>query len=290
MSSYAFARRPSWILRHVLMVLLGEVMVNLGLWQLHRLQEKRDFNALVESRQELPAEPVQAVLPASAGFDDADGVVFRTVTAEGTYVPDEEIVVRGRSFEGKSGAWMLTPLRLEDGTAVVVNRGWVPLQAGLAVRPEWAPPTGEVRVEGLLVATQTRGRFGSIDPEGERLDELARADVGRIQEQVDEDLVPAVLQLDTEDPAQDGDFPVPIGPPELSEGPHLNYAGQWFIFATIAVVGYPLILRRVAQNKAKEAAAEAAAGGPADGDGDGEAAGDPVTGDAPEPADAAGRP
>ena len=257
---YRFALKPRWILSHLLVLTLVVVMVNLGLWQLHRLQERRDFNALVESRQELPAEPVQAVLPATAGFDDADDVVFRTVTAEGTYLADEEVVVRGRSFEGKSGAWMLTPLRLADGTAVVVNRGWVPLQAGLAVRPEWAPPSGEVRVEGLLVETQTRGRFGSIDPEGERLEELARADVGRIQEQVDEDLVPAVLQLSTQEPAQEGDFPVAIGAPELSEGPHLNYAGQWFIFATIAIVGYPLILRRVAHNKAKEAAAEAAAG------------------------------
>lgn len=259
---YRFALKPRWILSHLLVLTLVVVMVNLGLWQLHRLQERRDFNALVESRQELPAEPVQAVLPATAGFDDADDVVFRTVTAEGTYLADEEVVVRGRSFEGKSGAWMLTPLRLADGTAVVVNRGWVPLQAGLAVRPEWAPPSGEVRVEGLLVETQTRGRFGSIDPEGERLEELARADVGRIQEQVDEDLVPAVLQLSTQEPAQEGDFPVAIGAPELSEGPHLNYAGQWFIFATIAIVGYPLILRRVAHNKAKEAAAEAAAGDP----------------------------
>lgn len=280
---YRFLLKPRWILSHLLVLALVVVMINLGLWQLHRLQEKRDFNALVESRQDLPVEPVQDVLPATAEFADADGVVFRTVSAVGTYLPDEEVVVRGRSFEGKSGAWMLTPLRLDDGTAVVVNRGWVPLQAGLAVRPEWSPPEGEVRIEGLLVATQTRGRFGSIDPEGERLDELARADVGRIQEQVDEDLVPGVLQLDRQDPAQDGDFPVPIGPPELSEGPHLNYAGQWFIFTTIAIIGYPLILRRVAQGKAKEAAAEAAAGEPPPGEDDGAAR------PAPEPVEAADR-
>ncbi len=289
---YRFLLKPRWILSHLLVLALVVVMVNLGLWQLQRLQERRDFNALVESRQELPAEPVQAVLPASASFADAHGVVFRTVTAEGTYLPDEEVVVRGRSFEGKSGAWMLTPLRLGDGTAVVVNRGWVPLQAGLAVRPEWSPPSGEVRVEGLLVATQTRGRFGSIDPEGERLDELARADVGRIQEQVDEDLVPAVLQLDTQDPAQDGDFPVAIGPPELSEGPHLNYAGQWFIFSAIAIIGYPLVLRRVAQNKAKEAAADAAAGAgdpPPDGDATGGDDGSGAAPRSPEPVEAAER-
>lgn len=40
--------------------------------------------------------------------------------------------------------------------------------------------------------------------------------------------------------------------PELSEGPHLSYAVQWFIFATIALVGYPLVLRRVIQRRGKE--------------------------------------
>lgn len=252
---YRFLLKPRWILSHVLVLALVVVLVNLGLWQLHRLDEKRDFNALVESRTDLPAKPVAEVLPASAGFDEADVVVYRTVTAEGTYVPDEAVIVRSRTYQSESGAWLLTPLRLDDGTAVLVNRGWVPIQAGLESQPEWAPPTGPVRVEGLLVPTQVRGRFGATDPEGERLETVARADVGRIQEQVDEDLIPAVLQLETQEPGQRGDFPVAIGPPELSEGPHLNYAGQWFIFATIAAVGYPLMLRRIAQSRAKEAAA-----------------------------------
>lgn len=266
---YRFLLKPRWIVSHVLVLTLVVVMVNLGLWQLHRLDQKRDLNALIESRTEAPVRPVDEVLPASADFDDADEVVFRPVTATGSYLAEDEVVVRGRSYEGRSGAWILTPLRLDDGTAVVVNRGWVPLQAGLEVQPEWAPPAGEVRVEGLLVETQTRGRFGSIDPEGERLDELARADVGRIQQQVDVDLVPAVLQLDQQDPAQPGDFPVAVGRPSLDEGPHLNYAGQWFIFSAIAAVGYGLILRRVARSRSAasaDAAAEAPATGPPRGD------------------------
>ncbi|MCB1004700.1 MAG: SURF1 family protein [Acidimicrobiales bacterium] len=265
---YRFLLSPRWIVTHVLMLILVGVLVTLGLWQLHRLDQRRDFNALVRARTEVPAAPVDEVLPADAGFAEAEGVVFRTVTASGTYAPDEQVVVRSRSFEGKSGAWLLTPLRLGDGTAVLVNRGWVPLQAGIGLEPAWAPPSGTVQVEGLLVATQTRGRFGAIDPEGERLETVARADVARLQEQVDEDLLPAVLQLAEQDPAQPGDFPVAIGAPELSEGPHLNYAGQWFIYATIAAVGYPLMLRRMAQSRAREAAADAAAAGDVEDEGD----------------------
>ena len=254
---YRFLLRPIWILSHVLVVLLVIVLVNLGFWQLRRLDEKRDFNRLVTARSDEPAAPVADVLAATATFDDAAAVVYRKVTASGTYVPDEQVIIRSRTFQGKSGAWLLTPLRLDDGTGVVVNRGWVPVQAGIALEDEWAPPTGRVRVTGLLVGTQTKGRFGATDPEGARLVTMARTDIGRIQEQTSEDLAPAVLQLDTQSPPQQGDFPVAVGPPELSEGPHLNYAGQWFIFATIAVVGYPLVLRRVARNKADERAHEA---------------------------------
>ena len=43
-----------------------------------------------------------------------------------------------------------------------------------------------------------------------------------------------------------------VAPPELSEGPHLGYAVQWFIFTAIAVVGYPLVLRRVVLRRGKE--------------------------------------
>jgi cytochrome oxidase assembly protein ShyY1 len=70
---------------------------------------------------------------------------------------------------------------------------------------------------------------------------------------------PAALTADSQDPA---DAIVPVPPPELGEGPHLSYAVQWFIFTTIAVVGYPLILRRVLQRRGKEVDDGEAAGGP----------------------------
>jgi cytochrome oxidase assembly protein ShyY1 len=78
-------------------------------------------------------------------------------------------------------------------------------------------------------------------------------------------VLPALVQLDASDPAEpaadDGEAPlVPLEPPELSEGPHLGYAAQWFIFSTIAVVGYPIILRRVVIRRGKEVDDEAGDG------------------------------
>ena len=63
-------------------------------------------------------------------------------------------------------------------------------------------------------------------------------------------MLPAVLQRAASSPA-DADVLVPVPQPELDAGPHRSYAVQWFIFATIGLVGYPLILRRVARDRSR---------------------------------------
>ncbi|HYF46304.1 MAG TPA: SURF1 family protein, partial [Acidimicrobiales bacterium] len=243
---YEFARRPKWILSHLFVLVLVAAMVVAGLWQLDRLQQKKDRNALVEERLDEPVAPVEEVVGAEQPTDEGDDVRFRRATATGTYLVDEQVLVRNRSFDGAPGSWVLTPLVLDDGSALVVNRGWVPVTAEQPVPAEAAPPTGEVAVEGLLEASQERGSFGPTDPSGEELATLSRVDLDRLQEQVDEDLYPVWLQLEAQDPAQ-GDRPTMLERPDLSEGPHLSYAVQWFTFTLIALVGYPLVLRRRAR-------------------------------------------
>jgi surfeit locus 1 family protein len=262
--SWRFALRPKWIVRHVGVAILVVVMVLLGFWQLRRLDEKRAYKALVEARQEQPAEDVLAVVPAGAPVDapSVDEVLYRDVTATGAYEDEDTVVVENRTFNGASGGWVLTPLRLEDGSAVLVNRGFIGFDRGGAIV---APPSpaGEVQVEGLLFPSQHRGSFGPTDPSEGDLSVLARVDLDRLGQQVDYDLLPAYLQLVTSDPPEPpvtGDAPalVPLGPPEPTEGPHLSYAVQWFIFSTIAAGGYVLLLRHVAHDEAKEEAGAAA--------------------------------
>jgi cytochrome oxidase assembly protein ShyY1 len=78
---------------------------------------------------------------------------------------------------------------------------------------------------------------------------MARADVARIAKQLPYPIAPAYVQLVTQQPPQPGPQPRVVPELALDEGPHLSYAIQWFIFSTIAVVGYPLILRRKARDK-----------------------------------------
>jgi surfeit locus 1 family protein len=253
MSRYRFALKPRWIVSHIFVATMVVLFVIAGFWQLNRLQEKRDRNARVMART---AQPVTDAgdLAEPGDYAGAKDLEFRRASATGTYLADQEILVRSRSRDSAPGSWILTPLELADGTAVVVNRGWIPNGGEFeSVPARYRAPAGEVSVTGLVRTTETRGRFGPKDPKQGTLKDLARADVARLDQQVDEDLQPFYLQLQEQDPAVGRGDPQPVPAPELDEGPHLSYALQWFTFALMTLIIYPLILRRRAREIEREA-------------------------------------
>jgi cytochrome oxidase assembly protein ShyY1 len=146
-------------------------------------------------------------------------------------------------------------LPADGGDAVLVVRGWIAESIDDTEMPidGVEPPTGEVSILGYLMSTQERGSFGSTDPPTGTLSELARVDVERVDQQYAGELTPFWLQLSEQRPPTPGDSVHPVPLPALDEGPHLAYAVQWGIFTLIAICGYPMILWRVARQKANEA-------------------------------------
>jgi cytochrome oxidase assembly protein ShyY1 len=249
---YRFALRPWWIVSHVVVLAIVVAFITLGFWQLRRLDEVRDRNAQLAARLAEPAVPVEELVP--PGDDDvADEAVDHQATATGTYRPDETVLIRGRSLDDAPGSWVVVPLELADGRVLAVNRGWIRNDGRFTSVPEEnrAVPAGEVTVSGILHPTQERGTLGATDPPDGTLTSLARVDLDRLDQQVDGDLVPVWLQLTEPEAGAPTGAPEPLAPPVVDdEGPHLSYAVQWFIFTTIAIVGYPLILRRAARERA----------------------------------------
>ena len=250
-TDWSFVRRPKWLLSHALIALLVVAMVFAGLWQINRHGERADRNDTIRDRSaQAPVDIGQVADPTSAA-DVGDVEQFRRVTVTGEYRLDDEVLVRNRTLDGSPGWWVLTPLVTDDGWGVVVNRGWIPLtyDAGVA-RPGTEPPSGRVTVQGTVQPTRVAEGFQVADPSEGRLDSLARPDVGRLAAQLDYDVAPVLVRLDEdEDAALAGALPISIPLPALDGGPHASYAVQWFIFTTIALVGYPLILRRTARGK-----------------------------------------
>ena len=118
------------------------LMVNLALWQLRRLDEKRARNDRIAEGPSAAgaARALRPVVPDAAGPSGGPS------PPTGTYDPAHEVLIRNRSSQGQPGFHVVTPLRLADGQALLVNRGWIPLEgrrlplrARLLRRPAWSP-------------------------------------------------------------------------------------------------------------------------------------------------------
>jgi cytochrome oxidase assembly protein ShyY1 len=252
---YRFLLTPRWVAFHLLVVVGVIAMVNLGVWQLRRLDERQAFNAVVEARYDLPPAPLDTVLDPSA-IATVDGIApesgaavgaveWRSVTATGTYLPDGALRVVNRSQNGRAGDNLVVPLALDDGRVIYVTRGFVPL--GMDDPP--LPTDGRVTVTGRLRPTSERSGVAARDPAEGVLAEVQRLDLVRLAAQVDAPLVAASLDLVTSDPPETGDLPEPVMRPDLSEGSHLSYAVQWFIFAAAAMAGWVLAVRVSARRR-----------------------------------------
>jgi surfeit locus 1 family protein len=256
---YRFLLRPLWILSHIFVIGSVILMINLGFWQLGRLDERKASNVTIVEAEKSPAVPIAELLP--EGVDSSSGAVdeasYRSVLVTGTYRADQQVLIPNRTYNGGAGFWVITPIVQSDGTAVAVNRGWIPYSF-TADGPwdEFAPPTGTVSISGMVRPPQAREASGIVsgpkDPTEGTLRSLARVDIGRLGQQIDEKLWPLYINLQQQQPEQPGQLPVPVPRPELSEGPHLGYAGQWFIFSTLTIIVYPLLLRRVAKRRQRE--------------------------------------
>lgn len=233
---YRFLLRPRWIAGHLVLIVTVVACVNLGFWQLRRLEERRTYNARVTER--LAAAPVEldAALSDAGGADALD---FRRVEVEGAFVEGQQLLTAPRSFDGRPGQQVLSVLEPAgaDGPAVLVDRGHIPFDRETTGAPP--VPDGRVRLTGVLRSAEP-GDVGDAE-------QVARVVPAQIADRLGRPLRDVFLQLRGQEPTPAAGAPQPTPLPELTEGSHLSYALQWFSFAVIALVGYPVLLWRTAR-------------------------------------------
>ncbi|MEX0864325.1 MAG: SURF1 family protein [Acidimicrobiia bacterium] len=231
--------RPKWLTATLVVIALASVFVRLGIWQLDRLEGRIAANAVGERRLSAPVVDLADLL-AETG-KDLETNAYRRVVAVGVFDPQSEVLIRSQVHLGTAGFHVITPLVLEDGTAVLINRGWVPLTLDTVPVSQAPPPDGETTVEGWVELSRERPPLGPTDPETGRLVSMSRVDIERIQDQVEYSLAPVYLVMTGER----GVLPAPVSPPTFDDnGPHLGYAIQWFGFAIIGIVGHLFLARR----------------------------------------------
>lgn len=209
----------------VVALLIAAVCVRLGVWQLDRLHQRRERNAALLAARARPLLEVTGSLPADSARD-------RRLHARGVYDYARERLWRARSYQGVPGVDLVTPLRFADGAAVLVDRGWAPSPDAYHLdQPAYREGDSAVVLGLGMLAPRARG---DVDP-------------AALRDSVPYPLLPFVIQQLP--PAAVPDRPLPPGLvrwpiPELSDGPHLSYAIQWFSFAVIIVVGSVALARK----------------------------------------------
>ncbi len=221
----------------IAVALLLPLLVGLGLWQLDRATQKRALLDAHASRgEDRPLNTLPHDLEPSAWR-------FRRVELDGYFDSAHTLFLDNRTYRGVAGYHLLTPLRLDDGRSVLVDRGWVRLGPTRDHLPSIPSREGRLTVTGQLDTVPSAGlRLGPDGPETtgwprvvQRLDQVAlEHDLG----------YPLLSLLVMEGDSGDADLvrewrPVVIGPER-----HTGYAVQWFGLALTLLVLYAAVHTR----------------------------------------------
>jgi surfeit locus 1 family protein len=224
----------------VLMLGLTALFAGLGLWQVERLGEKEALIATVGAG--LNSAPV----PLSEASD------YRPVAVSGQYIPDSTVFVFTGLGDAKGqfsgpGYWVMTPLALDGGGSIFVNRGFIPQDK----RAEFAaaePPTGTQTLVGLARSPESSGSFTPVADVANRIDWVR--DPERLAALIDD--LPQPVSAFTIDLPAGAPGELPQGGETVIEFPnnHLGYAITWFGFAVLTPILLLFWLLRQRQGRA----------------------------------------
>ncbi|WP_128377930.1 SURF1 family protein [Streptomyces cavernae] len=252
---YRFLLSRQWVILTLITLALIPTMIELGFWQLHRHERRVALNKVISDS--LAAKPVPAESLTLPGATVKREDLYRRVTAKGRFDTAHEVVVRRRTnSDDKVGFHVLTPFVLDDGRVLLVNRGWIPADGAQTEFPKIpAPASGELTITGRLMADETTATSGIKDVKGLPDRQVMLINSEQEAERLDKPVLGGYVELTAPEPK--GDTPELISDPDHSGiGPHMAYAVQWWLFAAGVPVGWTILVRREARDRA-EAAAEA---------------------------------
>lgn len=227
-----FGRRWWWSSLVVLAAML--FLARLGLWQLDRLDERRAENVVLEAQ--FYGERLN--LNGAVSLDDPAALVDRRAVVDGRFDYSGQLILKEQRFGGRPGVRLVTPFLINGkDEAILVDRGWIPAEEVAQGMLERFDEAVEGQIEGVLRPSQTlSGDRRTVAETGQV--EWYRIDIEAIESQSDYALFPVYL---VQTPLEEHSTTLPIREeiePDLSDGPHIAYAIQWFLFALVLGIGY----------------------------------------------------
>jgi len=216
----------------VMLVMMG-ILIGLGTWQVQRLAWKTKLLATIAARTN--ADPVDLPPVIAEPKDWA----FRRVHAAGHFADDKALWLYGRTFDGKAGIHLLVPLTLDDGGAVLVDRGFVPFVENSALAPHGAED-GRVEVDGIVRLPEPAGWFLPAAQPSRNI--WYAVDIPAMSAAVGLKLAPVYIAAR---PTGATGWPVATGGTEGTgiRNEHLNYAIFWYSMALVLAVIYVMSSR-----------------------------------------------
>lgn len=194
------------------------ILLWLGSWQVLRMQWKQELITEFTARAQ-----GEAIAPPIA----ADGKRFQRLSVAGTWMHHAEIQLTGRTFEGTAGYHVITPMKLDDGRILLLNRGWVSQDYR---RQESRPSTlaaGRQQVDAILRLPARKGYF--VPENNLESDDWFTLNITDIKTR--HDLGEEVITGYSADVLRaKGPYVLPIGAAVEIDIPndHLNYAMTWY--------------------------------------------------------------
>jgi cytochrome oxidase assembly protein ShyY1 len=251
---YRFLLTPRWLGGAALALVVAGIMILLGQWQLERYHARDEINTRIDAATSVAPAPIAGALPAprraagSVAPAPPRDAAWTRVTATGRYDEAHQILVRGRTVEGQVGFEVVTPLVLGDGTAVLIDRGWVPVPEGgdaRAIPAVPAAPAGQTTVIGRVHLTESRP--GPIDVRDGRI-EVRRIAVPQIAQRLPYPVYHPYLLVE---PVEKGFAAVPIS--HENSWQNAAYVFQWWLFAALMPVAFGYAARQRARDDDKPA-------------------------------------
>lgn len=231
-----------------LTVVAVTLFVCAGQWQQRRMHEKEALRAEFDAAAALPPLGL-ASLP---GGTDWKALRYRIVTASGEFDGRHQILVDNRVHDGRAGYHVITPLVLDDGRTVLVNRGWTPQGPSRSELPKVAPPLGTLTVRGRIeIPPATAFELAKDSASGPVWQHL---DLARFSASTRVEVLPVIIEAmnaSSTVPRDDGlvrDWPAP----DFGVEKHEIYMVQWYAFAILAVVLWVVLNLRPRRRAADE--------------------------------------
>ncbi len=211
----------------ILTLVMLAVLIGLGTWQVERLHWKQNLLAEIDQRSHMP--PVDI-----SNLTDASNIDYLPAKASGLFRHDQEFYLTAISKDGQGGYHVLTPLQLDNGTVLLVDRGWVPYDKKDPATRRDGQLFGPVSVTGLLRKPIHIWSQPANDPAH---NQWYGIDLAAMAAQAN---MPAFLPyvLDADATPNAGGYPIGGQTRVTLPNNHLSYAMTWFGLALALLVIY----------------------------------------------------